>query len=130
MGPEIKKQWICRAAVSLIAGILAVIACYMVVSVVSRHRTDVYTSFRRDGIQTFDRSELFPRGAIDPNTATAEELMLIPGIGEKTAEAIILERETNGPFLYPEDLMAVSGIGQKKLDSFRPYFYFEYKSDE
>ena len=50
------------------------------------------------------------------NTATAEELDELPGVGESTARAIIEDREKNGPFSSPEDLMRVSGIGEKKFE--------------
>ena len=53
---------------------------------------------------------------VNLNTATAEELDGLPGIGEATAQAIIEDREANGPFLSPEDLMRVSGIGEKKFE--------------
>ncbi len=49
---------------------------------------------------------------VDLNTATAEELMTLPGIGEKRAADIIAYREANGPFRIPEDLTRVSGIGE------------------
>ena len=51
-------------------------------------------------------------GKIDLNTATAEELMTLPNIGEKRAAAIIADREANGPFRVPEDLTRVDGIGE------------------
>lgn len=54
-------------------------------------------------------------GLININTATADELETLPGIGEATAAAIIEDRESNGPFSAPEDLMRVSGIGEKKF---------------
>ena len=53
-----------------------------------------------------------PAGKVDLNTATAEELMTLPGIGEKRAQAIIADREANGPFRIPEDLTRVDGIGE------------------
>ena len=55
-------------------------------------------------------------GPININTATAEQLDALPGVGEATATAIIEDREQNGPFASPEDLMRVSGIGEKKYE--------------
>ena len=55
-------------------------------------------------------------GKIDLNTATKEELMSLPGIGEKRAADIIADREANGPFRIPEDLTRVSGIGEGILE--------------
>lgn len=49
---------------------------------------------------------------ININTATAEELQALPGIGKARAEAIIAYREEHGPFTYVEDLRGVSGIGE------------------
>ena len=51
-------------------------------------------------------------GKININTAGLEELQTLPGIGEKRAQAIVDDRETNGPFRIPEDLTRVSGIGE------------------
>lgn len=53
-------------------------------------------------------------GLVNINLATAEELQTLSGVGEATAAAIIEDREANGPFTSPEDLMRVSGIGEKK----------------
>ncbi len=52
---------------------------------------------------------------ININTATAEDLVTLPGIGEVLAGRIIAYREANGPFLSTEELILVSGIGEKKL---------------
>lgn len=56
-----------------------------------------------------------PTGTVDVNTATLNELTTLNGIGEATAREIIKEREQNGAYYYPEDLLAVKGIGRSKL---------------
>lgn len=54
-------------------------------------------------------------GRISINTATAEQLTALPGIGTATAEKIVAYREENGFFQTLEDLMNVSGIGEAKF---------------
>ena len=54
---------------------------------------------------------------VNINTASAEELAQLKGIGPSHAAKIVAYREKNGPFKMPEDLMQVSGIGQKTFDT-------------
>jgi competence protein ComEA len=54
---------------------------------------------------------------ININTALADELVQLKGIGKKKATSIIDFRETNGPFKQPEDLIKVPGIGSKTFEA-------------
>ena len=56
---------------------------------------------------------------VNINTATAQELTSLPGIGQAKAEAIVKYREANGPFKSIEDITKVSGIGPKMLEKLR-----------
>ncbi len=62
-----------------------------------------------------------PGGTVRINEADADELISLPGVGETLARAILDERERNGPFRFPEDIMAVKGIGPAKLAQILPY---------
>ena len=56
---------------------------------------------------------------VNINTADADRLDALPGIGPVLAQRIIDWRTANGPFTSPEDLLQVSGIGQTTLDGLR-----------
>ncbi len=62
-----------------------------------------------------------PRFPININTATAQELDLLPDIGPTRANAIIAYRQEYGPFTCVEDLLNVDGIGPKILEKILPY---------
>ena len=58
-----------------------------------------------------------PNVPVNINTATAEQLEALPGIGSSTARKIVVNRESEGVFETVEDLTRVSGIGQKKIEA-------------
>ena len=57
---------------------------------------------------------------VNLNTATVEQLATIPGVGPKMAERIIDYRQKNGGFKKVEDLMNVSGVGEKSFLKMKP----------
>jgi competence ComEA-like helix-hairpin-helix protein len=62
-----------------------------------------------------------PARPLDLNSASAEQLQLVPGIGPKTAAAIVNFRTKSGPFRRVDDLLAIKGISKRKLEELRPY---------
>jgi competence protein ComEA len=67
-------------------------------------------------------------GVVNVNSATAEELSLLPGVGPAKAQAIIRWRTEHGAFKRVEDLSQVKGIGDKQLEKMRPHVALEGKT--
>ena len=62
-----------------------------------------------------------PGHPIDINSANSAQLQEVPGIGPATAEKILQMRKSYGAFKTVDDLMAVRGIGPKRLEKMRKY---------
>lgn len=62
-----------------------------------------------------------PETVLNLNTATRDQLLVLPGVGPATADRIVAFREEHGPYVQPEDLMNVKGIGDKRFEKIRPY---------
>ena len=79
-------------------------------------------SFFRNETTTIEHSPVKSVAYIvDLNTASAEELEMLDGIGPKTANAIIQSREKYGPFKYWIQLSRVPGIGQSVINKIKDY---------
>ena len=102
--------------------------CLLIVSLCCA-LTPLGNLFRREripAVKSSNRALTFqmpdpPDGYVSVNSANAEELMMLPGVGETLAQAILEEKKRHGPFYYAEDLISVKGIGQSKLRQMRPY---------
>jgi competence protein ComEA len=67
-------------------------------------------------------------GVVNLNTATAEELQLLPGIGAARAQAMIELRKQRGGFKSVEELKDVKGIGDSALERLRPFVRLDGKT--
>ncbi len=62
-----------------------------------------------------------PLKPVNINTANSEELQQVPGIGPATAEKILQMRKSYGAFKSVDDLLAIRGLGPKRLEKMRKY---------
>lgn len=107
-----------RRACGLFLILICLVLCLFGTTVWGKpNETHFRSSLMQDrGIPEISTEE---KGTVALNLDDAEELTVLPGVGETIAALIVTEREKNGPFHYAEDLEAVKGIGPKTLDGFR-----------
>ena len=67
------------------------------------------------------KKQLPPESSISLNTAGAADLQRLPGVGPSTASKILEYRQEHGGFTSVDELLAVKGIGPKKLESMRRF---------
>lgn len=87
--------------------------------------TRVYTETEKTTEYTLESTE-FP---LNLNTATAEELAQLPGIGEKTAAEIIAYRENTGGFTNRKQLLDIKGIGAAKYSEIYDLVYLDVETE-
>lgn len=75
--------------------------------------------------QTSTVSEKITSGTININTASASQLMRLPGVGQATADKIINYRASSGGFKSIEEIMNVSGIGEKTFEKMKQFITVE-----
>lgn len=66
-----------------------------------------------------------PDMRLDLNSASADELRVLPGIGPNLSERIVADRNGNGPFASIDELQRVYGIGERTIEAIRPYVLVE-----
>lgn len=82
----------------------------------------VYRSMGNGGLVEIDQAgSLSAEFLVDINKAEIGEIVLLPGVGEKLALAIVEYREDWGDYQSFEALKEVDGIGEKKLENLKPY---------
>ncbi len=64
-------------------------------------------------------------GKVNINTASVQQLQLLPRIGPALAQRIVEFRSANGAFKTPEELIAVRGIGEKSFANLKPFVTVE-----
>ncbi len=74
-------------------------------------------------IEDIENQDIKANSKINLNKATKEELMTVNGIGEVTADKIILYREEHGMFTTVSELKEIKGIGDKTFDKMKDSFF-------
>ena len=128
-------RWVDIKISTLEKALLAVTAAFLLLAagyfLGARSGTEPYRVEARPAAA--ETAALLPAGTPAPetpdkvniNTASAEELDTLPGIGAQRAADIIADREANGPFRIPEDLTRVPGIGEGILEGLMDYITVE-----
>ena len=117
-----------KTKVSGVYLVLAALTVLFAVSLVFLHKTAYEgASHGNYTVTTQDKTDEITaptRVLVNVNTATAEELETLTGIGPSLAQAIIDYRAEHGDFTAAEDLLKVKGIGEAKLEGFRAEITF------
>ena len=86
----------------------------------SKHLASVSPERRTDNAAVQSLGQKI-RKKINLNTATKNDLVSLPGIGEGLAKEILLYRDERGSFTSVDELRKIKGIGAKKFEKLRPY---------
>ena len=112
-----KAKWI-------IVGITSIFMCLLVGIFIGRN--SVKGTYSVDYVlesksQKSENHTVVEDGRIDLNSASLEQLQLLPGVGQSTAQQIIDYRLAHNGFTSIEELMNIKGIGEKKFEQIKQY---------
>ena len=107
----------------LLIGLTCIFLCLMLGIFIGRNLTDNYISINASDSTApeYPTGNEPSDGKIDLNSATLEQLQLLPGIGETIAKRILAYRDQIGSFTSISDLLDVNGIGSAKYKELEPY---------
>ena len=113
-----RTQWFAlsgRELLTLLVGVGVVLVAVAAMRLAGR-------TWNRAEIAIVENGDVVPVPArLNVNDAPDFELVLLPGIGPKTAAAIVADREAHGPFASLDDLQRVSGVGPTTVERIRPH---------
>lgn len=118
-----KQQW-------MLLGITGVFLCLIIGIFVGRNLTNAYIPLDKATNTDFHNAtdtSVTKDGKTDLNTATLQQLELLPGIGASLAQRILDYRTEHNGFSAVEEIMNISGIGEKKFEQLKPYIKVDSK---
>ena len=119
-----------KARRSIAARLIVICALIVCAGILLAQGVEYALSFRRESISILasagESNRVLPDSdetRININTAAESDLKAVPGIGPELARRVIAAREERGGFHFLEELKDVSGIGDKRFDVLKVYFF-------
>lgn len=117
LNKNIIKHYLMQSVSGLITAALA--AAVLLVPLAKEQRLNRQIDGDYSGIIPAPENNVNDIVYVNINTASEHQLRRLDGIGEATARAIVEYREANGGFKSAEELLNVKGVGEKTLEKFR-----------